>query len=196
MGRVVAIISISIAAQAAFTLLVRAFHALKNTWLPFGLSVAMIALFFAGCFLSTQLHTDHQLYGLALTLSLIGFLEAGVHLFLLNHQVKGLITKDLVLPQLKIMTAGLLMAVGLYIPFKLLDQLVFDTTRVIPLIALTGVTSLAGLTVYILLAMLLKIKEQRLIWQIVSRLNRKKLGKVEVKSGEPIVSSADMIDEV
>jgi putative peptidoglycan lipid II flippase len=195
MGKVVIIIAISIAAQAIYTLLVRAFHALRDTWTPFLISLGVTLLFLLGCFWSTQLSPDAAIYGLALTISLAGFLEAGLHLLFLHFRLHRLITKDLIIPQLKIILSGIIMAIALYIPLKLLDQVVFDTTRVLPLIALTGITGLVGLAVYIGLAVLLRFKEQKIIWDTISKLNRQKLGQVEVKN-EPLVAAGDMSDEV
>jgi hypothetical protein len=52
---------------------------------------------------------------------------------------------------------------------KLLDQLVFDTTRTLPLLALTGVASATGLAVYLFTAWLLDISEARPLWQLLGR---------------------------
>ncbi len=48
---------------------------------------------------------------------------------------------------------------SLYVPLKLLDQLVFDTTRTGPLLMLTGTASVIGLTVYLFLTWLFQIDE-------------------------------------
>ena len=76
----------------------------------------------------------------------------------------------LFIPAFKMVFAALMAGISLYIPMKLLDQLVFDTTRVIPLIALTGVASFAGLSVYIFLTWLLEIKELSAFTGIIQRI--------------------------
>ena len=66
---------------------------------------------------------------------------------------------EIVITTLKILTATLVMGVALYIPIKLLDQLVFDTTRTVNLLILTGIASTTGLVAYIFFTWLLDIKE-------------------------------------
>ena len=61
------------------------------------------------------------------------------------------------------------MGVFLYVPIKLLDQLVFDTTRTISLLILTGIASIAGLSAYIFLTWLLDIKEAYYIIAVLRR---------------------------
>ena len=51
------------------------------------------------------------------------------------------------------------MAVFLYLPFKILDEVVFDTTRTIDLIALTISTSTIALLVYLYFSILFDVKE-------------------------------------
>ena len=51
------------------------------------------------------------------------------------------------------------MAFALYIPLKLLDQLVFDTTKTVNLILLTGISSLIGFSIYFFLTWLLDVHE-------------------------------------
>ena len=53
---------------------------------------------------------------------------------------------------------------------KLLDQLVFDTTKTINLIVLTGVVSIIGFSVYLFLAVILQIREARLFLSGISRI--------------------------
>ena len=50
--------------------------------------------------------------------------------------------------------ASFLMAVSLYLPFKILDELVFNTSRTVELIGLTITTSTIGMLAYIYFAAL------------------------------------------
>ena len=61
------------------------------------------------------------------------------------------------------------MGVALYIPIKLLDQLVFDTTRTINLLILTGIASTTGIVEYIFFTRLLDIKEAFYIIAVVKQ---------------------------
>lgn len=82
------------------------------------------------------------------------------------------------------------MAVSLYIPYKSLDTLVFNTTKVIPLLALTGITSIIGLSVYILLSKIFHIAEMQILVNIAKKFQRKKekpkllMPPTEIISGE------------
>ena len=58
----------------------------------------------------------------------------------------------------------------LYIPIKLLDQLVFDTTKTINLILLTGISSFAGLSLYLFLTWLFDVKEATMFILLFKRV--------------------------
>jgi hypothetical protein len=61
------------------------------------------------------------------------------------------------------------MGIALYIPIKLLDQLVFDTTRTLNLLILTGIASVTGIVAYIFFTWLLDIKEAYYIIAVVKQ---------------------------
>ncbi len=157
-GRIVAFLAISIPAQAMFHLLVRSFHALRDTVTPFLISLATTIVFFIGAALSIQM-PENQLYGVAITISVTAILETVLYLIFLNHKIKPLFNKNFVFTQLKIFFITFLTGVSLYIPFKLLDNLVFNTSKVIPLLMLSFITGCVGLSVYILLSRLFHIQE-------------------------------------
>ncbi|MBQ6438203.1 murein biosynthesis integral membrane protein MurJ [bacterium] len=191
-GRMVAIMAVSIPMQAMFHLLVRAFHALRDTLTPFLIALCITCVFFIGCALSVQM-PENQLYGIAWTICIMAFLETFLYVYFLNRRVKHLLTREFVVTQLKIYTMSVIMAMSLYIPFKLLDNLVFNTSRVIPLLALTGITSVVGLTVYILLSKLLHIEELKIItdlWKSRQRQPPQKLY-LPVPPTEMIVDNAE-----
>ena len=54
---------------------------------------------------------------------------------------------------------GLATGLSLWLPMRLLDKFVFDTTRTLPLIGLTLTTSLTGLAVYLFLSYLFRVEE-------------------------------------
>ncbi len=66
------------------------------------------------------------------------------------------------------LVASFFMAVFLYLPFKILDELVFDTSRTIELIGLTVTTSTIGILVYIYFALLLDIRELNIFLKLVN----------------------------
>ncbi len=84
--------------------------------------------------------------------------------------------------------AAILTGVFLYIPMKLLDQLVFDTTRTFPLILLTGVATLIGLSVYLFFTWLLKIDELKAFLGLFARLKSAPSLVTQVTPDEPIAN--------
>ena len=79
-------------------------------------------------------------------------------LWLLDRKV-AFEKKQIIVPAAKMIFIAILTAVALYVPMKLLDQLVFDTTRTIGLLLLTGIATLVGTGVYLFLSYLLKVEQ-------------------------------------
>ncbi|MBU0979004.1 murein biosynthesis integral membrane protein MurJ [Patescibacteria group bacterium] len=165
-GRVLAILAISITAQAMVQLLVRAFHALKNTTTPLILTTITMAVYLglACLFVFTW---SGGILGIGLATSMAALVELVLFLVALNYHLKTpILTKAFFVPQAKMLVAGFCMAVFLYLPFKIFDELIFNTTKTIELIGLTVTTSTIGILVYLYFAALLNIKELKLITKI------------------------------
>ncbi len=174
-GRTLAFFSLSIFASALIYLVSRAFYALHNTKTPLIIGaittavMILLSLLFV-LFWSQNLETLANAYtgrfrlipvgveSLAFTYSVAAILNLILLLFFLNKKIK-LITKDFIVPQIKIFLCVIFMGFALYIPIKLLDQLVFDTTRTVNLILLTGISSLLGFGIYFFLTWLFDVKE-------------------------------------
>lgn len=193
-GRIVGILAISISMQAMGQLLIRAFYALKNTRTPLLISTVdlilylLLATYFV--FISKQ-----GLYGLAITTSITAFIELSLLLFFLNKKITGLLSKAFWVPQLKMIAASFFMAVFLYLPYKILDELVFDTSRTIELIGLTMTTGTVGLLVYIYFALLFEIKELKILGHLISKFGpwQKTLAKSQEVLAETSTDNPDII---
>jgi peptidoglycan biosynthesis protein MviN/MurJ (putative lipid II flippase) len=98
---------------------------------------------------------------LALAVAIADSLYALVLIILLNRRINYFDFRTFFLPATKIIFAAGLTGISLYLPLKLLDQLVFDTTRTVPLIMLTGTVSFIGLSVYFFFTWVLQIEELR-----------------------------------
>lgn len=157
-GRTLIAFSLGITSQAVGLLLIRGFHAARDSYTPLKVSLGTVTL---NIVLSlTFIFVFHMpVYWLALAVSITNITSSLVLMFLLNRIVGGFDKKALFIPFLKMITITLVMAVSLYIPMKLLDQLVFDTTRTIGLILLTTIASLVGMSVYILLSLIFNVSE-------------------------------------
>jgi peptidoglycan biosynthesis protein MviN/MurJ (putative lipid II flippase) len=88
--------------------------------------------------------------------SIINFL---ILFIFLDRKIGGFDKMPLFKTVSKIFLATFFTALALYVPIKLLDQLVFDTTKTINLILLTGISSSIGLLLYLFLTWLFDVKE-------------------------------------
>ena len=157
-GRTLAFFSISIFAQALIYLVSRGFYALHDTKTPLVIgavtTILMIALG-AGSIFIYHLGVE----SIAIAYSIASILNFLILFIFLDRKIGGFGKRSLLKTVAKIFLASAFTAFALYIPIKLLDQLVFDTTKTINLILLTGISSMAGLTLYLFLTWLFDVKE-------------------------------------
>ncbi len=170
-GKVVAIIAISITAQAMVQLLVRAFHALKDTKTPFLITIATVAIYLLTAYLAVY-EFNLGVLGLALAISLTAFVELILFVILLNRKIACFNSKEFWWSQSKMLGASFFMAVFLYLPFKILDEVVFDTSRTIDLIALTISTASMASLVYVYFSVLFDVKELLYIRNILQKFGK------------------------
>lgn len=181
-GRTLGFMAIGLSAQAVSLLLVRGFYALKDTKTPVivSLSTVLINVILSVWFVSF-LKLDVWSLGLAFSVSNI---FSTLLLFIFLHHKVGKFDVDMALiPLLKMLMATIIMGVALYIPIKLLDQVIFDTTKVIGLLILTGLASFFAIVIYVILVWFMKVKELRTYVDLL-----KKVGNVRsnVKSSEVV----------
>ncbi|MBD3250474.1 MAG: murein biosynthesis integral membrane protein MurJ [Candidatus Pacebacteria bacterium] len=171
-GRVVAIIAVSIAAQAMVQLLIRAFHALKDTKTPFIIiSLNVLSYLALAWFFVFRLGLDVE--GIALATTISAFIELFLFLVFLQKRIDSLfIDQEFLLGQIKIILASFLMAVFLYLPFRILDELIFDTSKTVELIALTITTSTVGSLTYLYFSVLFDIKQLGQFLKMVNRFGQ------------------------
>lgn len=178
-GEIVALLAISIFAQAVIQILVRAFYALSNTLTP--LITGTIAVL-TNVLLSFTLVYRFNLgvVGLALALSLSSYLYLGL-LFVSLNRILGSFGRDFWLPAVKMAGATLVTGIGLYLPFRLLDRYIFNTAKTLELIGLSVLTGVIGLGIYVLLSRFLAIKELGHFLAVIKKIRR--------VDYEPIVNS-------
>ncbi len=168
-GMTLAILSVSLATQALTLILTRAFFALKDTKTPFVITAVSIALHI-GLSLLFVIILKKPVYFLALSLSISNIVTA-ILLTVALHVKIHLPKLNMTISVVKILVATLIMGFSLYIPIKLLDQLVFDTTRTINLIILTGISSFLGLLSFLFFTWLLEIREAYYILAVVKKFS-------------------------
>lgn len=157
-GTTLSYFSISIFAQALVYLVSRGFYALHDTKTPLiigsATTILMILLSVAFVF-----YYHLGVVGIAFAFSIASILNFLILFIFLDRKTGGFDKWPLAKTVTKIFIASGLTAFALYVPIKLLDQLVFDTTKTINLILLTGISSFAGLSLYLFLTWLFDVKE-------------------------------------
>ena len=154
-GKALAIFSLSIAPQAAVQVLARAFYAKKDTKTPLLINIATLALFVFTSYLFTE-SLSLGVLGMASAMSLCNTLNFVILYLALRPRIPSMgIAKEII----KMLFVSILTAFALWVPMRLLDKFVFDTTRTVPLIILTAIVGLIGFGVYYGLSSLLKVKQ-------------------------------------
>ncbi|MEK9200993.1 MAG: hypothetical protein AAB909_03405, partial [Patescibacteria group bacterium] len=140
-------------------------------------------------------YTDMGILGLALAISITTIGESAV-LFVLLHKKLELTAaqaKTTTVSLVKIIFVSLVTGIFLWIPMRILDKFVFDTTHTIPLLALAIVTSAIGFTVYLLLCMIFKVPGLQSFFDLIKRVTNLKsqlLPQPPTKITEPVILPA------
>ncbi len=167
-GRVLIAFALGITSQAVTLLLIRGFHAARDSFTPLKVSVLTFTLNI--CLSVIFIFVFHlPVYWLALAVSVANITSSAILLYLLNKTLGGLGNAFFV-PLVKMLAITIMMAISLYVPMKLLDQLVFDTTRTVGLILLTAIASTVGIAVYLVLSYIFKIDELLTFWIFAKRV--------------------------
>ncbi|MCL4366033.1 murein biosynthesis integral membrane protein MurJ [Patescibacteria group bacterium] len=168
-GATLAFLSIGLVAQAISLLLVRGFYALKDTKTPVIVSLIVVVLnIVLSVYAIVVLKLDVWSIGFANSISAI--VSATLLFWTLHFKVGKFDLKTVLVPFIKMFMATIIMGVCLYIPIKLLDAVIFDTTRTINLLALTGLSSIFALTIYVILVRFLKVRELDTYVELFKRL--------------------------
>lgn len=168
---VLAILAFGLFAQSLSHLLIRAFYALHDTKTPLFASLASVILtiLLALTFVFVPGLKSWGIKGLALSLTLGSLLEMIWLIFKISDKAK-IKKSEIILPSLPIIFSSFVLALTVYIPVKILDQVFLDTTRTVNLIILVWLVLALGLTTYLLLTWLLGCKEIRIFFKILLKL--------------------------
>jgi putative peptidoglycan lipid II flippase len=168
-GKTLAFFSISIFAQSLSYLISRGFYALHDTKTPLIIgTISTATMILIGTLFVFVYHQGVE--SIAFAFSIASILNFLIMFIALDLKTKGFDKLPLIITVTKIFLASLFTAFALYIPIKLLDQLVFDTTRTINLILLTGISSVAGLSLYLFLTWLFNVKEASMFILLFKRI--------------------------
>lgn len=170
-GKVVALIAVSITAQAMVQLLIRSFYALKDTRSPFMVTTISVIVYLVSNALGIYVF-NLGVFSLGVAITVTAFIELLLMLLILQKKIRCFTFSDFFFPQLKILLASFFMAVFLYLPFKILDEVIFDTSRTIDLIALTVSTSTIALLVYLYFSILFDVKELTYFNSLIAKFGK------------------------
>jgi len=156
-GKLVAMFAIAIAAGSLSHIIIRVFYALRDTKTPFIINL-----------ISTTVNVGLSYYflfviktgivGMAFAITLADILETTILTVILYH-VARFSLKEIIKPFGKMLLAASITTLSLWVPLRVLDQLIFDTTHTIPLIILTVIVVIIGVMVYVSVSYLLHIRE-------------------------------------
>ncbi len=171
-GMTLSAFALSLFAQSIVHVLARAFYALYDNKTPVAIGVVSILI---NTVLSIVfiLGLHWPVWALGISASVASIVNAFVLLFLLHRRVHLFSLSELLVGPAKMIVASVITGVALYIPLKLLDQLVFDTTRTFGLILLTGVTGFVGLLTYMFFSWVMGVGEVRSFFHLLSRVRRR-----------------------
>lgn len=168
-GMTLSAFSLSLFAQAIIHVLARGFYALYDSKTPVVIGIANVVV---NSVLSSVFVLGYHLpiWSLGLSTSIASIVHACVLFYVLQKKIGGLFTRSFLVPPIKMAVAALVTGAALYIPLKLLDQLVFDTTRTVGLILLTGITGGIGLMTYFFLTWVFDVGEVKRLFQFTKRI--------------------------
>lgn len=173
-GLTLALFSLSLFAQALIYLFSRGFFAFKDTKTPLFITLFSVTFYISFSYFAIIVNKLPISY-LAFGYSVSNIISIILLVIFINKKI-SLPKLEMIISTTKIGLAALIMGVALYIPIKLLDQLVFDSTRTINLLVLTGIASLFGIASYIFFTWLLDIREAYYIVDVLKQFrNRKKM---------------------
>ena len=177
-GKAVAFFTPTVITSTIVSILVRGFYALQDTKTPLIISFIslMISIFAA---LLTIFRFNLGIHGLILAIVLGSISQALMLIFLLLRKIKA--RGDLKLSILKMFASGLFAGLTTWLLMKGLDFYVFDSTRMVGLLGLTGISLIGGLSVYLIFTLIFNLKEARAIFGLI------KLLVVWPKSSSPLV---------
>lgn len=167
-----AFFSISFIAQSLVLVVSRAFYSMYDTKTPFKISLASMIINAALAILFVRFF-GLGVWSLGLAFTISSFFNMALLLVSLYKKLPQLDgTYELIYKINRISIASLIMGLTLYIPMKIFDRFIFDTTRTLDLLLLTTVVTALGLISFIFIVRFFKLKELDYIYLVVERFKK------------------------
>jgi putative peptidoglycan lipid II flippase len=186
-GKTLAILAISCTFSAMMQLIIRGYYAIHDTKTPLIVGI-FAALFDVTLGIVLVKLFNFGVLGLATAISITTIVETSVLFWLLYpklHADKSFLVHT-ASSFTKMIIASFITGFSLWVPMRILDQFVFDTTRTLPLIGLSVITSLIGFSVYLLLSYLFRVEELGSFAYLIKKLENWR-SVLMPKHQEPIV---------
>lgn len=186
-GKLVAILAVSIAARSLTHILVRVFYAFHDTKTPFIISalstITNVTLSYYFLFVLRS-----GVIGMAIAITVASILETIILTGVL-YKIAQFGVRNILLPFARMLLITVVTAASLWVPLRVLDQMIFDTTRTVPLIFLTVTVTGIGLLVYISLSYMFSIRELAVFVRLGSKIGSWRKGLAA--SGETLETSSE-----
>ena len=144
----------------------RALHALKDTKTPLVIGFITMLVFVGMAYLLGFV-IERDVAGITLAMSIGNLIDFILSYVAIRRKVGPL---GISVRMIKMIFVSFFTGISLWVPMRLLDQLIFDTTRTVPLITLTLVVSAVGFSVYLFFCWLFDIEELQDVLDIVKKI--------------------------
>ncbi len=172
------VFALSIPFHSCYYLIVRSFYAYLDTKTPFLVSIlGILQNTLVSIFLVISLKMP--IWSLAFSFSLSIIIQVFILLYFLNKKVNIFSFPNIIIDLTKILVINLFSAVIAFIFLKILDQLIFDTTRTINVFFLLAITGLMFFGMYLLFSFIFGVKQINLLLKLINKLNEMKKQIVE-----------------
>jgi putative peptidoglycan lipid II flippase len=173
-GMTLSAFSISLFAQSLVHVLARGFYALYDTKTPVAISIFAIVINTALSILFIQ-YWKLPIWSLGLSTSISSIIHVVVLFVMLDKRVGKFARWELFGSPVKMLIAAVAAGYAIFVPLKVFDQLVFDTTRTWGLLWLTGTAAGAGLIVYFTISWLFNVTEVQSFLALLRRVQRSRI---------------------
>lgn len=185
-SKAVAMFSLAIPLQSMIGVVTRAFYALHDTKTPFITASIGATLTVVLSVLFSQWQ-GLGVIGLGLAIAVATLVQT-LMLFVLMEKHVRLVNAQLVLPVVKMLIASATTGVFLWMPMRVIDRFILDTTRTVNLILLTVTVLAIGMVAYINLSSVLGIEQLREVVALGRRIGNWR--KVLAQSEEVLESTS------
>jgi putative peptidoglycan lipid II flippase len=172
-GMTLSMFSISLFAQSIVHVLARGFYALYDTRTPVIVSIVSITVNLICSVMFIQVY-HLPIWSLGLSTSIASIINATLLFVLLDKRVGMFPRRQLFISPIKMVIAALIAGIGIFIPLKLFDQLIFDTTRTFGLVLLTGTAGGLGLLMYGAISWLFNVGEIHAFVALMHRVQKRR----------------------